>query len=397
MSWLTVTPSSGQNNYNALFTASENSDTGNSREELVLVYNRRYNLSDICRVEQTPRDIETVTLSPSSYTGNYEASSVTVTVTANGNWTAITTDSDITVNIQSGTSGETQVVITFQRNKTLDEITRYVDFRTQDTSTQFEIKQTARQPENNQIFYTTHTGEIIDKWAVSAWTTADTENWAATLISHTYEDFGIMTFNSSLTKIPANAFFKLDSSNDKPAPTRFLISNTIVDIEDSAFYCNTYLTKINLENVNHFGASAFQKAALNMPSNVWSTGLTRIEGYAFYACKMSGDFINTQVNKIGSYAFWNNYMSELKLPNIPTTINQYAFSNYNRGNLEKIYLDNTPTNSAASISPYAFYQASPMSGGQGIGTLYTHSGYIPSAEGWTNAMQNGNFRYVRSW
>lgn len=395
MGWIIVNPSSGQNDYNTVFTALENI-VSDERVSYVTVYNKEYNLSDICVVEQKAIDITTVALSPSSYTGNYEASSVNVTVTANGNWTAITTDSDISVNIQSGTSGETQVVISFGRNKTLDEITRYINFRTQDTTTQFEIKQAARQPENNQIFYTTHTEEIINKWAVSAWTTANTESWSATLVSHTYEDFGIMTFNLPLTVIPANAFYKLDSSNDKPAPTRFVISSTITQIGNSAFYCNTYLTKINLGNITYFEDNSFRDAALNMTTDVWCTGLTYIGDYAFYKCRMSSNFINTKLNYIGDYAFWNNYFSELKLPNITTRIFQYAFSNYSRGHLEKIYLDNS-TNAASSISVYAFYQAAPVSSGQGTGTLYTHSGYIPSAEGWTKALQNGGYRYVRSW
>lgn len=396
MSWLTVNPSSGQNNYNTVFTASENTNSGDSRVTYVTVYNEQYNLSDICTVTQEPRDIETVTLSPSSYNGNYEASSVTVTVTANGNWSATTSYSGISINIQSGTSGTTQVTISFDRNKTLDENSRYVIFKTQDTSTPFEIKQSARQPENNQIFYTTHTEEIIDKWAVSAWTSGDTENWGTKLVSHTYEDFGIMTFNLPLTVIPANAFYKLDSSNDKPAPTRFVISSTITQIGNSAFYCNTYLTKINLGNITYFEDNSFRDAALNMKTDVWCTGLTYIGDYAFYKCRMSSNFINTKLNYIGDYAFWNNYFSELKLPNITTRIFQYAFSNYNRGYLEKIYLDNS-TNAASSISVYAFYQAAPVSSGQGTGTLYTHSGYIPSAEGWTKALQNGGYRYVRSW
>lgn len=332
--WLTVTPSSGVNNYN-LTVSADNNQSLTGRTRYIIAYNELYGLSGYCTVNQSARSEDSISISPSSASGDYTSKQITVEVTASGNWNVI---SDLNVSPNNG-SGDTTVTITIPENTTLDNVTYTVSFNTQDDSVSFIYNQSARVPSDYQLFYVTDNNEIMVGMNTSA------EDWGAEIVSHTYNNYGIIEFDSPITTIPRRAFFRQDGyrgsgSKQYPAPTQYVLPSSVTTIGVEAFYCNTWLTKINIGNITYFGDSSFHSAPLTYTEMVFSTGLTEIRDSAF-----EGSSIHKPLNfkdctslvAIRSRAFYNSYIGNLTFPSQRVALGTYAFANFNAGYATTIY------------------------------------------------------------
>lgn len=121
--------------------------------------------------------------------------------------------------------------------------------------------------QNNEIFYTSTNGEIIQP--------NEEVNFGANIVSNTYEDGkGIILFDADVTTIGKNAF------------------------ED-----NDCLSTISLPNsITTIGHSAFNDC-YNLSEVVLSTKLDSIGDYAFYDCNLKEIRIPGSVKSVSRYAF----------------------------------------------------------------------------------------------
>ena len=133
--WLTVTPNSGSNNYNLVVKADEN-DTITGRTTYIKAYNTQYNITDYCRVHQTERVEETIIVSPTTYeVNNFHTpqDNIVFEIISNGDWSAITSTSDIVFSTETG-SGDGTVSVSIVPDKTITGGTRTIIFKTRDNS-----------------------------------------------------------------------------------------------------------------------------------------------------------------------------------------------------------------------------------------------------------------------
>ncbi len=124
-----------------------------------------------------------------------------------------------------------------------------------------------KRQQNNEIFYTSTNGEIIQP--------NEEVNFGANIVSNTYEDGkGIILFDADVTTIGKNAF------------------------ED-----NDCLSTISLPNsITTIGHSAFDDCD-NLSEVVLSTKLDSIGDYAFYDCNLKEIRIPDSVKSVSRYAF----------------------------------------------------------------------------------------------
>lgn len=381
--WLTVTPTSGENKYILNLSASTN-ETLSARTTYLRVYNDLYGLADYCSIEQSNREFENITLSSNG--GSYESTGGTATITVNTDfpWTA-TTDG-LTISALSGT-GTTQIVITVPQNTSINTRTATATFCTQDKCVTYTATQSNRTAGTTEILYSTGQNQMMNKYQdVSQWTTAQTQAWGATLVSHTYSGgYGVLTFDNTLTGIPDYAFDVLDGAN---GPTKYILPSTVTYIGDYAFHCNTLLTSINIRNVTHIGNWAFKQCAF-VPLSLVGSSVTYIGDSAFRQCPSNGSSINltpfTALTYVGSYAFFDS-VSDVKTLSTTTqlcTYGSYCFGcTFNNPSIETIYAYGSSTVPDSAVKNSAASR----------GTLYYKN--TDARDSWSAAIKkSGNYQY----
>lgn len=155
--WLTVTPTSGENNYNLEVSASTNSST-EKRYGVIIAHNDRFSLASTCFVTQD------YSLSFDKERLYYEAGFIygsgilgvdTLTITSNGNWTITNYPDWISISQLSGGSGQTTITVTASPNMG-DERSGYIVFSTGNATINFPVGQGYA----SYIKYTTSTNDI---------------------------------------------------------------------------------------------------------------------------------------------------------------------------------------------------------------------------------------------
>ena len=205
-----------------------------------------------------------------------------------------------------------------------------------DSILELHLKIVPTERENNIIYYTSQTGEIV--------TPHRTDVFGANILSNTYENgLGIITFDGPVTQIGHAAFYETNI-------TSIILPNTVTSIGDAAFcYCYA-LTSIVIPNtVTRIGWSAFRYCydltSINIPSSVTfidecafedcesltsieiPEGVKSIKRYTFFGCdRLESVVIPNSVQSIGDYAFfWCSSLNSINLPNKLRTIGEYAF------------------------------------------------------------------------
>ena len=218
---------------------------------------------------------------------------------------------------------------------------------------------------NNEIWYTSSTGQIIQPYAQNA--------FGANMLSNEYDaeaGRGVITFDDAVRSIGESAFYQVSDLTSISIPdcvtsldTRAFsgcsglasvaIPNTVTRIGDFAFYVCQSLTTITIpgsvRSIGEFAFSASSLTSVIVPASVTSIGES-----AFQDCRnLTSASISNSVTNIGKFAF--NRCSNLTSVNIPdnvTSIEAYTFEGCSK--LTSI----TIPNSVTSILGYAFYRCS---------------------------------------
>ena len=187
--------------------------------------------------------------------------------------------------------------------------------------------------ENNEIFYTTKYGYMLEKDFIDIVGFGD---GITKCIEHNYENgYGYLKFSNDVTKIPREAFRGCSSLQTMYLP------KTIVEIGNVAFSGCNELVELDIPDcVERIGYDAFFNCTglinIKLPSK-----LTKIDDFAFYNCSsLTNVVIPDSVVYIGIESFRKcTGLSSVIIPNTVTVIGCGAFSGCT--NLADIYCEST--------------------------------------------------------
>lgn len=196
---------------------------------------------------------------------------------------------------------------------------------------------------NNEIWYTSSTGQIIQPYAQNV--------FGANMLSNEYDaeaGRGVITFDDAVRSIGDNAFYL------RTDLTSISIPNFVTSIGTNAFsYCSA-LTSVSIPgSVTRIGDYAFFEcqnlASISIPCSVRNIGEN-----AFESCSsLTSVNIPNSVATIGKWAFHGcSGLTSVTLPDNVTSIEAHTFEACSK--LTSI----TIPNSVTSILGYAFYRCS---------------------------------------
>lgn len=116
---------------------------------------------------------------------------------------------------------------------------------------------------NNQIWYTSKNGKIVEPY--------NTSGFQFKIVSNVYENGkGVITFEKDLTSIPEYAFYKTDLVS-------VTIPNSVTSIGNSAFGGCTSLSNVSISNSlttigNRVFGSCASLSSITIPNNVKGIG-----------------------------------------------------------------------------------------------------------------------------
>ena len=159
---------------------------------------------------------------------------------------------------------------------------------------------------NNQIWYTSSDGEIVEP--------DESDAFGATIVSNTYNNGkGVITFSGDITTIGSYAFYHCSSL------TSVNIPDSVMEIGDYAFYVCDSLTSVNIpDSVTTIGECAFsyceELTSVTIPDGVITIGAGAfMDCYSLTSVTMSGS-----VTTIGTQAF--SFCTSLKSIAIPGSV-----------------------------------------------------------------------------
>ena len=236
--------------------------------------------------------------------------------------------------------------------------------------------ETEPKPANNEIWYTSTDGEIIEPY--SGWLNNNADaltTFGVNIVSNTYKDGkGVITFSGDVTEIGERAFYNCTSLTSVTIPdsvtligdsafnyctslTSITIPDSVTEIRHSAFYNCYSLTSVTIpDSVTKIGNSAFYNCE-SLTSVIIPDSVTKI-GYAAFA---SCDSLTSFYGKFASVdnrcliangkliAFAPAGLTEYTIPDSVTSIGDYAF--YGCTSLTSV----TIPDSVTEIGDYAFY------------------------------------------
>lgn len=167
-------------------------------------------------------------------------------------------------------------------------------------------------PKNNQIFYTTTDGQIVEPMHISD------------IISNVYEDGqGVITSRKDITTLISTFY-------NKPTVTSVQLPNSVTLIRENCFN-GTSIEKIEIPaSVVEFGQTSL-KGATNLEKIVFAdnSNLQKIGSSSFEGTKITDITIPSSVTYIGQFLFGdnNNYLSSVTFEesDLELTIDSWAF------------------------------------------------------------------------
>ena len=176
---------------------------------------------------------------------------------------------------------------------------------------------------NNQIWYTSTDGEIVEPYSGEYNEYADAHTtFGVNIVSNTYVDGkGVIEFDGDVTTIGYWAFW------DCASLTSVTIPDSVTSIGDFAFYYCSSLTSITIPNsVTSIGYDAFAECS-SLTSVTIPDSVTEIGGNAFAECSsLTSITIPDSVTMIGEVAFFScKSLTSVTIGDSVTTIGDDAF------------------------------------------------------------------------
>jgi hypothetical protein len=168
---------------------------------------------------------------------------------------------------------------------------------------------------------------------------------------------GSYSIPNTVISIEDGAFFNCSGL------TSVSIPNSVTSIGDEAFYGCSGLTSVTIPNtVTSMGNSAFESCS-GLTSVTISNSITTIGQKTFSECSsLTSAIIPHLVTSIGDYAFYGcSGLTSISIPNLITTIGDYAFYGCS-GLIGSLVIPN----SVSAIGDYAFYGCSSLTGSLSI-------------------------------
>ena len=266
----------------------------------------------------------------------------------------VKTDAEwLEIDSMSGKAGkDIKIQIKVLHNKDKEGRTGYADLTlSNDESYRITINQAGEGDENddivvdipnNQIWYTSVNGEIVEPYSGKYNNNADALTiFGANIISNTYKNgLGVITFDRDVTTIGSYAFsgHDYDSVNFTFVETAciklesIIIPDSVTTIGDFAFYQCDSLTSVTIgDSVTTIEEGAFwdcdSLTSVTIPDSV-----TTIGEKAFYGCSsLASVTIPNSVTTIGIDAFWGcDSLESVTIGDSVTTIGVGAFAVCNR-------------------------------------------------------------------
>ena len=177
---------------------------------------------------------------------------------------------------------------------------------------------------NNQIWYTSTDGEIVEPYSGVENNYADAlTTFGVNIVSNTYKDGkGVIEFDGDVTIIGDYAFWFCTSL------TSVTIPDSVTTIGEWAFYDCYSLTSVTIpDSVMEIGNYAFAGCS-SLISVTIPDSVTTIGGFAFGWCEsLTSVTIPNSVTTIGYDAFWFcTSLTSVTIPDSVTTIGTAAFS-----------------------------------------------------------------------
>ena len=177
---------------------------------------------------------------------------------------------------------------------------------------------------NNQIWYTSIDGEIVEPYSGEYNGYADaTTTFGVNIVSNTYVDGkGVIEFDGDVTTIGGFTFYYCDSL------TSVTIPYSVTTIGYWAFYGCSILTSITIpDSVTTIGDGAF-RYCISLTSITIPDSVTTIGDAAFEYCgSLTSVTIPDSVTEIGNYAFFGcSSLTSVTIPDSVTTIGYATFA-----------------------------------------------------------------------
>lgn len=256
------------------------------------------------------------TIATESYAITNEATTLSVNVTTNLNYTVnIPSSASSWISLQGISTRATvrndvinlnikENTTTSSRTATLQLVCDNVEVGT------ISIYQQGIAVANNELVYTSSDGKIIEPY--------QTIGFNANIVSNTYSNGrGLIVFDKDITAISEYAFYNCTKLTSVKMP------NSVTNIKEYAFY-GSKLNSVEIStNTTTVGEYAFYKTAITnivIPNKVTSIG-----AYAFYDCSLSALTIGESVEVIGGYAFYSTDIKTITIPNNVSSIGANAF------------------------------------------------------------------------
>lgn len=173
---------------------------------------------------------------------------------------------------------------------------------------------------NNEIWYTTTDGKILDTTYIVDKVTDNT------LVSNTYENGqGILTFEKDFHEIPTNMF-----SNKRKIQT-IKLPNSITILGESAFdYCDGLISISLPKNLTTIGKTCFKQCYALQEINLPDT-ITEIGSSAFQNCNLLEEVVlPPQITTIEANTFSScTQLKNITIPSLVSSIGDYALASCN--------------------------------------------------------------------